>query len=84
MDYSRRQQQTRSTEPERVNVKIETADGHIITLSNDGITTVRTENGDISTILQTRASFRGFTMALTDLMRWDIIDAWDGTKKNEE
>ena len=77
MDYNRRQQQpARSTEPARVTVKIRT-EGRTITFSNDGITTVRAEDGDISTILQPRAAFRGFIMALTDLMRWDIIDAWD-------
>ena len=79
MDYNRRHQQpTRSTEPAQVNVKIQTGkDGHIITFTNDGITTTRAEDGDISTILQPRAAFRGFVMALTDLMRWDIVDAWD-------
>lgn len=67
-------------EPKQVSVEIRTAAGRRITLTNDNITTVRTEDGEEPrTILQSRSAFRGFVMALTELMGWSITQAWDSS-----
>lgn len=68
-------------EPKQVSVEIRTAAGRRITLTNDNITTVRTEDGDEPrTILQNRSAFRGFVMALTELMGWSLTQAWDSSR----
>lgn len=64
---------TTTKEPKQVSVEIRTATGRHITLTNDGITTTRTEDGvEPRTILQNRPAFRGFVMALTELMGWSL------------
>lgn len=71
---------TTTKEPKHVSVEICTAAGRHITLTNDGITTTRTEDGaEPRTILQNRPAFRGFVMALTELMGWSLTQAWDSS-----
>ena len=71
---------TTTREPRQVSVEIRTAAGRRITLTNDNISTVRTEDGEEPrTILQNRPAFRGFVMALTELMGWSLTQAWDST-----
>lgn len=73
-------------EPKQVSVEIRTAAGRHITLTNDGISTTRTEDGDASRtiLLQSRTAFRGFVGALTELMGWSITDAWDSSSDSDQ
>lgn len=72
-------------EPKQVSVEIRTAADRHITLTNDGISTTRTEEGDPTQtiLLQSRTAFRGFVGALTQLMGWSITDAWDSTEDGD-
>lgn len=76
-----------NTEPTRVSVEIITNDpDRRIILTNDGISTSRSEKGiaESTIILQNRAAFRGFVGALTELMDWDTARAWDSSEYTTE
>lgn len=65
-------------EPEVMGVDMKSWDGKDLHLENDGIITMRPiDDVDVVTILQTRSAFRGFVSALTDLLNYTMVDAYE-------
>lgn len=65
-------------EPEVMGVDLKSWDGKDLHLENDGIITMRPiDDVDVVTILQTRSAFRGFVSALTDLLNYTMVDAYE-------
>ena len=68
-------------EPEVMGVDLKSWDGKDLHLENDGIITMRPiDDVDVVTILQTRSAFRGFVSALTDLLNYTMVDAYEVDK----
>lgn len=60
-------------------VSLKNREGSETQLMNDGQMTTRfvlDGGNDDKKILQTRSAFRGFVMALTELMGYDLNDSW--------
>ena len=69
---------TKGREPEVMGVDLKSWDGKDLHLENDGIITMRPiDDVDVVTILQTRSAFRGFVSALTDLLNYTMVDAYE-------
>lgn len=69
---------TKGREPEVMGVDLKSWDGKDLHLENDSIITMRPiDDVDVVTILQTRSAFRGFVSALTDLLNYTMVDAYE-------
>lgn len=65
-------------EPEVLGIDLRTHDGKELHLENDGILTMRPiDDVDVVSVLQTRSAFRGFVSALTDLLNYTMVDAYE-------
>lgn len=66
-------------ESKELYVSLKNWEGNEVRLMNDGQMTTRfvlDGEGDDKKILQTRSAFRGFVMALTELMGYELYDTW--------
>ena len=69
---------TNGREPKVMGVDLKTWDGKDLHLENDGIITMRPiDDVDVVSVLQTRSAFRGFVSALTDLLNYTMLDAYE-------
>lgn len=69
----------RTKEPEVLAVDLESWDGKVVHMENNGVVTNRLvgDDGEAVCVLQSRSAFRGFVMGLTELLNYELLDAYD-------
>ena len=69
---------TNGREAKVMGVDLKTWDGKDLHLENDGVITMRRiDDVDVVSVVQTRSAFRGFVSALTDLLNYTMLDAYE-------
>lgn len=66
-------------------VELRTWDGKTVHLENNGIVTNRLvgDDGEAVSVMQGRAAFRGFVMGLTELLNYELVDAYDPEREED-
>lgn len=69
----------RAKETEVLAVDLESWDGKVVHMENNGVVTNRLvgDDGEAVCVLHGRSAFRGFVMGLTELLNYELLDAYD-------